>query len=54
MKITSVKPVKRAGWVFKVSELNGVLMVHSYEEQMMYSNIRFFDSEYSAKNHIDY
>lgn len=50
----SLEQIYKDDWIFKISELNSVIMVHSFHTKLFYSNIRFFLSESSAKNFIDY
>jgi hypothetical protein len=55
MAIISLEAVNRNGTTFKVS-LNkdtGTILVHAYNETFNWSQVRFFSSEYSAKNWID-
>lgn len=56
MVITSLDVVRRNDMLFKVS-VNGstdTILVHAYNETFQWSQFRFFDSEESAKNWVDY
>jgi hypothetical protein len=56
MNLASPLVVRRNDWLFKVSVNNdeGIILVHAYNETFMWSQIRFFDSENTAKNWVDY
>jgi hypothetical protein len=54
VKIVSLDPVRRGDWVFKVSSYDEIILVHSFNAELHWSNIRFFDSEIMAHNFIEY
>lgn len=50
----SLKTVKMGEFLFKVSELNGGVMVVSYSPIFQYAEVRYFDSEILARDYIEY
>jgi hypothetical protein len=54
--ITSLDPVRKDDWVFKVSvnQENNMILVHAFNETFKWSQFRFFESEDSAGNWVDY
>ena len=52
--ITSIPLVRKEDWLFKVSVLNGTIMIVGYNPLFQWSHIRFFSSEDEAKNWVEY
>ena len=50
----SLSTVKRGDFLFKLSEMDGRILLVSHSPIFQYTNIRFFDSESMAKNFIEY
>jgi hypothetical protein len=53
-KLTSLNTVKVNDWLFKTSELNGTVCIVAHHELMNYTIVRFFLSDASAHNWVEY
>lgn len=53
VNLVSLDPVKIDDWIFKVSTLDGNVMVFAVNTTFQWSSIRFFSTEESAKNFVD-
>ena len=53
-KFVSINPVLIDDWMFKVSTYDGQIMVITHNKLFEWTNIRFFESENSARNYIEY
>jgi hypothetical protein len=54
MRLISLDLIRIEDWLFKVSQIEKNILVVVYNHTFMWSNTRFFPSEESARNWIDY
>lgn len=50
----SLEPIIVADWIFKVSQLEGKLMIVAFNPIFSWSHIRFFDADHEANNWANY
>jgi hypothetical protein len=52
--IVSADPFHSGDWTFKISEVEGIIMVVAYHELVHWTGVRFFTSEVMAKNFVEF